>query len=41
VGARAHLERALAIFRKFLGEEHPHTKMVRGKLEALDKGEGS
>jgi Tfp pilus assembly protein PilF len=35
-GARAHLERALAIFRKFLGEEHPKTVAVRRNLEILD-----
>jgi tetratricopeptide (TPR) repeat protein len=40
VEARKCFERALAIRLKFLGEDHPRTQMVRGKLEALDKGEG-
>ena len=35
-GARAAFERALAIVRQFLGEDHPYTKTVQGNLEALD-----
>jgi hypothetical protein len=35
-GARAHIERALGIFRKFLGEDHPTTVLVRQNLQKLD-----
>ena len=34
-GARGHYERALAIFRQFLGEDHPKTRLVRKNLESL------
>jgi hypothetical protein len=34
-GAKAACERALAIFRKFLGDDHPNTKRVRNNLESL------
>jgi hypothetical protein len=34
-GARPLYERALAIFEKVLGKEHPNTKVVRGNLERL------
>jgi tetratricopeptide (TPR) repeat protein len=34
-GATAHYERALAIFRQFLEEDHPNTKLVRNNLAAL------
>jgi Tetratricopeptide repeat len=36
-GAKAAFERALAILRKFLGDDHPHTKIVCKNLEALEK----
>jgi len=35
-GARAAYERALAIFRRFYGEDHPHTQIVLGNLRALE-----
>ena len=35
--ARRFLERALASFRKFLGEEHPHTVTARNNLRLLDQ----
>jgi tetratricopeptide (TPR) repeat protein len=35
-GARAAFERALQIFRQFLGEDHPHTVTVRNNLDSLD-----
>jgi hypothetical protein len=39
--ARACLERALGILRKFLGEDHPKTVRVRKNLESLgEKGRG-
>jgi hypothetical protein len=34
-GARAPFERALAICRQFLGEDHPDTRLVRRNLESL------
>jgi hypothetical protein len=34
-GARANLERALKIFKKFLGDDHPNTKLVQRHLDAL------
>jgi hypothetical protein len=37
-GARAAFERALAIFERFLGSEHPSTRTVRGNLESLGRG---
>ncbi len=37
-GARAHFERALRIFRQFLGEEHPSTVSVRNNLKNLPEG---
>lgn len=33
--ARTYLERALKIFQKFLGDEHPNTRTVKGNLEGL------
>jgi hypothetical protein len=33
--AKAHLECAFGIFREFLGDEHPTTKIVRRNLETL------
>ena len=33
--ARQHYERALAILRQFLPEDHPNIKIVRGNLEVL------
>ena len=35
--ARAHMSRALEIYRKVLGEDHPSTKTVRKNLASLDK----
>ncbi|MEJ2671369.1 MAG: tetratricopeptide repeat protein, partial [Deltaproteobacteria bacterium] len=35
-GAQACYERALAICRQFLGEDHPHTQLVKRNLAALD-----
>jgi len=35
VGARPYYERALAIWEKRLGPDHPHTKIARGNLESL------
>jgi hypothetical protein len=34
-GARANFERALKIFKKFLGDDHPKTRLVQRHLEAL------
>jgi len=34
-GARAHFERALTIFERALGEDHPKTHSVRESLDAL------
>ncbi|MSS71418.1 MAG: tetratricopeptide repeat protein [Candidatus Latescibacteria bacterium] len=34
-GAKAATGRALRIFREFLGEDHPHTVLVRKNLEGL------
>ena len=34
-GAQAAFERALAIFEKFLGADHPSTQTVRRNLERL------
>jgi hypothetical protein len=31
------VERALATYRKFLGEEHPHTSMARDLLKRIDR----
>lgn len=39
-GAKEHFERALEIFRKFLGEEHPFTATVRDNLESLANVQG-
>jgi hypothetical protein len=35
--ARQLYERALAICRKFLGDDHPNTKTVRSNLESITK----
>jgi hypothetical protein len=49
-GAREALERALTIFEKVLGPDHPHAQTVRGNLAALarpsqasisDRGKGA
>jgi hypothetical protein len=34
-GARANYERALKIFKKFLGDDHPNTRLVQRNLDAL------
>jgi Tetratricopeptide repeat len=39
-GARAAYERALSIFERVLGPEHPHTRIARGNLESLFGGSG-
>jgi Tetratricopeptide repeat len=39
-GARAAYERALSIFERVLGPEHPHTRIARGNLESLGGGSG-
>jgi hypothetical protein len=36
--ARAAFGRALAIFERFLGPEHPNTRIARGHLESLGGG---
>jgi hypothetical protein len=36
-GARQAIERALGIFQKFLGDEHPNTQRMRENLEAVNK----
>ena len=35
-GAKALYERALHIFKKFLGNDHPNTKTVQGHLRRLE-----
>jgi Tfp pilus assembly protein PilF len=35
-GARPYYERALAILRQSLGEDHPHTVTVQNNLDSLD-----
>jgi len=37
-GAKAAFERALAIFGRVLGPEHPRTRIARGNLESLGAG---
>ncbi|HHH54464.1 MAG TPA: tetratricopeptide repeat protein, partial [Bacteroidetes bacterium] len=34
-GAKRLYEKAYAILRKQLGEEHPNTKLVKGNLESI------
>jgi sirohydrochlorin ferrochelatase len=36
--ARQRFERSLVIHRKFLGEDHPKTQLVKRNLEQLDAG---
>jgi hypothetical protein len=31
--SKPYFERAYAIFKKFFGDEHPNTKVVKGNLE--------
>jgi hypothetical protein len=38
-GARTNYERALKIFKKFLGDDHPNTRLVQGNLDALKEEE--
>ena len=35
-GAKKNYERALAIFTKFLGKDHPNTVTVRNNIEYLE-----
>ena len=37
-GARAAFERALAIWERVLGPNHPNTRIARGNLESLGAG---
>ena len=39
-GARAAFERALAIFERVLGPDHPSTRIARGNLKSLDGRRG-
>ncbi|MCP4937229.1 MAG: tetratricopeptide repeat protein, partial [bacterium] len=36
-GAKPYLERALAIFEKLLGSDHPYTIAVRNNLNSLER----
>jgi Tetratricopeptide repeat len=33
--AKAAYERALKIFQKLLGDDHPNTRLVRGNIDSL------
>ena len=36
-GAKALFERSLQIFREFLGDEHPNTRLVQNNLRMLEE----